>query len=640
MNNQNPPVNKLAGLRTFAKDQERANHKTDDSGVGFVVSPKDSILNELSKINQEPIINEKAVTKIPAIEQKLATPKEHKIIEQQRTIDEPKITPIKKTIDLDDDVLFEKKPTSEIVKPVIIPNLTKLTDSDIKINDNDDTTTGATIITDTKKDRFKLFPAIGESIKSWFKELQKSQQEKRKPKYTVPETTRRKGVIQKATSQTGKVATADHDLLQERIRQRLQREIVDFGNEKEDHVIWTPNTEPGFPLLEAGETNQSITNIQVVPRKNYYTNQQEIIVDDLKHTNKTKTGTNLPNSPEETANEIEVDTNSGFTNTNVSTTTNVNPIKDISTNLPTPEEKTDTNSGFENQENTSVDIQSKKEELESEQKLETIIETDTKADVFEKYDSAEESPTNDNTEKYDTSTSDQTLEEIPYEPENLNRRRTSSVISTNLISLILLILIIAILIVSGLGENLLKINSNQPEPVRVEYPKAINSDLKFIIVPETKDGIIASITTENNSADKINQFVFTDKNNQVMKPSSLLIKLDFNLSANFGQSVSQLYFGSIDKTPFIIMKITDQNSAKGGMLNWEKNLSEDLKGILNSNPENTKTFIDGMLSGVDVRLLKNNDNKEEIIYGFVNNNTIIISKDSRVFAEVLELIRK
>ncbi|KXJ98986.1 MAG: hypothetical protein UZ19_OD1000586 [Parcubacteria bacterium OLB19] len=53
-----------------------------------------------------------------------------------------------------------------------------------------------------------------------------------------------------------------------------------------------------------------------------------------------------------------------------------------------------------------------------------------------------------------------------------------------------------------------------------------------------------------------------------------------------------------------------------------------------------RQFVDGLLGGVDVRVLKNSNNQDEIIYGFTSNNTIIISKDSRTFTELLELTKQ
>lgn len=131
------------------------------------------------------------------------------------------------------------------------------------IVDNEDAAS-ATIITDTKRDRFKLFPAIIASIQSWFSNKKKSYAAKKAPKYTVPETTRRKGVIQKATSKTGKFTSSDFESIQERIRQRKEAE-----EKPESKTTWSANTEPGFPLLEGEVAEPKVTNVQVVAKKSF-----------------------------------------------------------------------------------------------------------------------------------------------------------------------------------------------------------------------------------------------------------------------------------------------------------------------------------------------------------------------------------
>lgn len=126
----------------------------------------------------------------------------------------------------------------------------------------------ATIITDTKKDRFKLFPSLFASFTNWFAELRRAQARKNVPRYTVPETSRRKGVIQKATSSTGKTASADFSSIQERIRQRKLAEV------NTPTTTWSANTETGFLLLEAPEidaTNAGVHNVKIVPKKSVHT---------------------------------------------------------------------------------------------------------------------------------------------------------------------------------------------------------------------------------------------------------------------------------------------------------------------------------------------------------------------------------
>jgi hypothetical protein len=126
----------------------------------------------------------------------------------------------------------------------------------------------ATVITDTQHNRFKLLPSILASITSWVKKITTSNK-KKAPMYTIPEASRRKGVIQKATSKTGTIFTADSGTLKEQIRLRRIEEankekLAKQLAEDEPETSWSPYTDTGYNLLEAPEVEVPIHTIQNV----------------------------------------------------------------------------------------------------------------------------------------------------------------------------------------------------------------------------------------------------------------------------------------------------------------------------------------------------------------------------------------
>lgn len=240
MDTQNQTASKLPSIRTYAKDLESKRQEK-----GQALPP-------------EPVV---VVTETPAPKESFLRKKKPVVVS---------MPPI-----VADDIPKPEK------KPVPRPAITKLdvgnvstfnTKSPEFIVDNEDAA-AATIITDTKHNRFKLFPAIISSIKGWFSDKKDSYKQKKQPKYTVPETSRRKGVIQKATSLTGKVATADFSSIHERIRQRKD----EAAEAESSHTSWSAKTEPGFPLLETSK-KAAVANVQFVSRKSYRTSPQEVIV--------------------------------------------------------------------------------------------------------------------------------------------------------------------------------------------------------------------------------------------------------------------------------------------------------------------------------------------------------------------------
>lgn len=229
----------LPGIRTFAKDLEKKKLATSGEVPALAEKPaaakavlEATEASDAGHAYRAPILAKRKTGPTADPEPKKDLKKNE---ERPKDIPEPKLKP-----------LSAPKAASE---PTIIV-------------DNEDAAT-ATIIRDTKRNRFRLFPAIGTSLRSWFLGLKEKYFTKKVPKYTVPESSLRKGVIQKATSKTGKITTFDHSSLQERIRDRQDRVAP-----KTPSTSWSPNTEPGFLLLESPE---GISNVQVEPRKSFRT---------------------------------------------------------------------------------------------------------------------------------------------------------------------------------------------------------------------------------------------------------------------------------------------------------------------------------------------------------------------------------
>lgn len=126
-----------------------------------------------------------------------------------------------------------------------------------------------TIISDKKKQRIDFITPIVESYESFKADLANLFKKGKKKTYEVPDTSRRKGIIQRATSQSGTSFTADYQRLRERLRLRAEGGELD----DDEDLYWSPYTEAGYALLEPGEEDEgveetpTISNVQVEPRK-------------------------------------------------------------------------------------------------------------------------------------------------------------------------------------------------------------------------------------------------------------------------------------------------------------------------------------------------------------------------------------
>lgn len=443
--------------------------------------------------------------------------------------------------------------------------------------------TNAVTIKDAKKARFRLFPAIFSAIKGWFAEQKSKQEAKKTPLYSVPDTSRRKGVIQKATSKTGKITSADHLSIHERVRQRKERAVP-----KTPVTIWTANTEPGFPLLEAPEA--AVSNVKVVPKKSFRTTTAVV------------------------KEEIKV----------VPAPAPITPIAPTVNEPVVPETKT-----VELEVPTAVPVIAK---VETPQQIPVTIELPEDQVVEEVMYETESEPTESVTK---------------LKPTNLREWLFS--INTNTISIGIAGLCFALLLVSGVTYVWYK---NQPEPqilVEEAQPILANTPLIQIYGQGLEAKELYKTITDNKPTDEtaISHLIFiADQMTKAnLKPEFLLEQLELTLDGSFSRSINNIYFGTTgNKASFIIFQVSDQNTAQGGMLAWENSLYQETQAFFNHDYRNdpgsikTAVFSDSIIGDTDVRILKTLAGAEMLVYGLVNRETIIITTDSETFTRLTNLI--
>ena len=223
----------LPRIRTFAQDVERQREKSGQSSSTKIATPSEVV-------------------------QVLAAPAPFKNVSKKVT---PEVHP---------HAVIETVPTKGIVSPALVnvshkpkiipiaPVLAKKVSVRTKKHDlaKPQHVPGGTIITDGKRGGEKLIPSIVSSIVSWFTSLQKEIKKKPVPTYTIVETERRKGIIQKATSKSGAIFTADNETLRAAI---LKRQATDATPKLEEvpEINWSPNIETGYALLSSGKERSS-----------------------------------------------------------------------------------------------------------------------------------------------------------------------------------------------------------------------------------------------------------------------------------------------------------------------------------------------------------------------------------------------
>jgi hypothetical protein len=561
MSNQNQVTGKIPALRTYAQDLENTRQAK-------------NLLPKVVAVSDSPI---KTQINIP------------------KAVPKPNTTPPVATL-------------KRVPEKGLIDVTKELNDLGTKIIVDNEDAAIATVITDTKRDRFKLFPAIINSLNNWLSNQKSERRRKAIPKYTIPQTTRRQGVIQKATSNTGKAATADFHNLQERIKQRTE-EVIE---ETEGKTIWTPDTEPGYLLLE--ETNFSpVTNVTIEPRKSYYTEMARL---EAEENEMSEEESERSDEDEDTTNVWE---NSETTETSAEELSSETDVPTWETPVTTPEPiKTETTRpSVATVTAPVVEATPTPDEPIAAPVVSPVVETKTRL-IPPKPKLQDKSS-------------------FWYQLQHLNTNTLALIIS----AFILVVVVGVIVIQIFLNQEKAALPAIPPTPESL----LLNTNLNLIINGSNNGSdLTVALNNLKPMGPEIIQAVIMDSapTNNPTSPVTVLNLLDSTIEKNLAQSISVLRFGyTSEQQPFILMKVSSTVVAQGGMLLWEKNLYNDLAKIFTLDPipqSSNLNFSDSTFAGRDVRLIKQPSGSEMLIYGLINN-TVIITTTSSSYRELSILIK-
>jgi hypothetical protein len=447
------------------------------------------------------------------------------------------------------------------------------------------TVPGGIIITDTKPNKANFFDSFVASINTWFTDLNKKLTQKKTPTYTVTDVERRKGVVQKATSKTGTIFTADRETLKEEIRRRNQ---VTAAASHERDISWSPRTEPGFALLQTPVIAQKAEPIPAP--------KPERVFVEFKKKSLPEPAITLPSSPE----PVIVPERPPFVEA-----------------LPVVEPRT----GYE--------------AFEGAQAKQPIVPA---AEILPP---AEPSPTIEVAEVV-------VPEEQPVEPSNSralsNRQgvlgRLLNVIQFNTNALtfsiagsvitILVLVFIARAIVTVLIPN--SLSSQTPVAIALLASTTV-TDLS-LPSPSQKD-LLEKLKTIETISGIPQEVRLTDSKGAPLSPATTLQLLGFAGSKNLQQNVSDVHIITINAQRAIVLKVTDPTAAFGSILRWEPTIATDLQVFMSlTNPPSQAVFSDKTINGVDVRILSI-DGSEKLVYGFISATVILITEDTASFTNII-----
>jgi hypothetical protein len=458
----------------------------------------------------------------------------------------------------------------------------------------------AAVITDNKKSGFHFFSAIGDSLKSWFSAFSFSKK-KKSPVYTVPDTQRRKGIIQRATSKSGSIFTADSAELRAKIKQR-QKQVETEKQKQQDEddggLSWSPYTDSGFNLLESPEdTAQTASphNVAVTFKK------------------QTKPADLPPDSKPQTPPAPVVETA---------------PETPVPPNVPTPS----IDSRWE------VKAEEKNPPVEPEPIPEPVPEPQP-IPVPEPEPIPEPQPEPE--PEPPTQSAPVSSAPAPSHPEENESESSNNLavgtLDTNTLSISIIAGLAVVAVVFFAGKTAFEYFTATEEVAKTDTTSYLQSATPNPVVVAQINSI-TDIPLQAGSLLGVNyvdtQLLLPSK--VVVSPTTIIAALEFTLLPSFVQSLTDVRFAQInDSAPVVLFEFTDTDTILGGFLVWEEAMAEDLRELYLIAESSNLTFTDKRIAGTDVRVLTKASGQVLVVYGIVSDDTAIITNSLDTFTQVV-----
>ncbi|MFA6338560.1 MAG: hypothetical protein WCW87_00660 [Candidatus Paceibacterota bacterium] len=190
-----------------------------------------------------------------------------------------------------------------------------------------------------------------------------------------------------------------------------------------------------------------------------------------------------------------------------------------------------------------------------------------------------------------------------------------------------------------------------------------NIDITGLHDREFQDKILAEINKNNSALGSITSYQLIEKiagQETLLSSQNFFAEVAPRMPSELSRALnSNFVFGihTFDgNRPFIILNLNSYENVYSGMLSWEKNMTNDIERIFNLKnvdqniggfassttdemAASQNHFTDILVQNKDVRLLKNKNNEEVILYSFFDNNHLVITTNEITMIKIFERLR-
>ncbi len=554
-----PTIPKVSAVRTFADDLAAARQSSGTAPKK--ISAKPAIKQTPAPLTKTVVIPPKP----PVVLVKVPAPTETTVIPPFHTFSKPVVKPATVAVTTIDTSAFKSDSRPKNISTLDDPSI------GVTIGDAAKTENIATVLTDKKYKRFSLFQLLSQGIFSWLQSIKENLTTTKKPKYTIPEADRRKGVIQRATSQTGRTTTADHAEVLKRLRSARTTPIATvppIPKALPHEVIWETAvpvvvTMPIIPVVLPEVAPRVVTRPLIVPT-----------IPEIK---------NIPPEPESAIVLTPIDSVTPLTRAQIT------PM------VPGKATTTSNELSYQSVRNIRTDIPS--------------VVTTPLLTALKPFTSL--TPVSD--------------EVTTSRPGQVGIR--SWFLNTR--GLILLSSFGSAIIILAVG-GFLYFKSNVPPTPIVTLPVATTAGATSTptLLVNTQAEIIAALSRgEGDDISLAEITLLSRQTGALLTAREFFTAFEISLPVSFTAAINQLRVGTYRGQPWILLIISDTPTGQGGMFIWEQTIHSDLQPWFSpTNYQITRSvFSDSIIDNRDVRIIKNISGEYLMTYGFLNQNAILIT---------------
>ncbi len=457
---------------------------------------------------------------------------------------------------------------------------------------------GGEIVSDKKRDRFKLFPAIGTAVSGWVGTTKERIEDAQKEKHTIEKTDQRIETIKAAAQPKTLAPNTDFDQVAERLRQTAKKTTNDapvvLKPKEATAASWTHS----IPEGGEAETESIATEPASAVAPSETLAPAPVVADEVP--------ASISPLPIETTSEAPI----------------VREIKDAQFSLSDLEQIAGTNT-----------------------QRESIIQPGELAAAAHQQIATQEAVRQATVE-----TGGKTFVMPSLSLPSIKSGRELLPTPT------LAIIVVVIAIVSGIGTSMYffwQPNGEVVVPAATTNPlftAQLQADV--FLDPSHAATMGTLLSAVQSTPGSLYLYLTRDSGQTVVPPNEVMDFLAPIAPGTFTRSVTNVSFGSLDNRPFIILRVNNFDNAFSGMLAWEQTMSSDLAPLFGpavtesldaqartSSQTRGAFFKDIVASNLSSRLLVNERGEDRIIYTFLDRQTILITTDRLQLANILPLVR-